>query len=312
MDEKYNMDQLLSEAVWEAETRRPQEDTLRWRQKLQELCSLKEEQERLKLRKEELKQLQTKQRAHQKKEVPFPVPQAVVVFQGQTKKEKEVSETFFSNLRIHYPLPGSSALVTFEDPKVAKGLLQHQEHNVILEECRLRVRIQPVELPALTSIKVLTWLCSYKVLIIGLPPALKLSEDQLLDKLELFFSKPSNGGGEVKMRELLPGAAVLGFTDDKVAERLANIHHFMMTLGGAEVPLRVFPYVSGDIQEMEISRCSVPHSVLVVNIPDVLDGPDLQDVLEIHFQKPTRGGGEVESLMFVAPGTQGLALFTPE
>lgn len=314
MDEKCNEDQLLSEAALGTETRRPQEDTPWWRQKLQELCFLKEEQKRLQLRKDELKRLQTEQRVPQKKQVPFPVPQAVVVFRGQTKKEKKVPETFVSNLRIHYPLPESSALVSFEDAEVAKGLLQHQEHNVILEECqlRLRVRIQPVELPVPTSIKVLTWLCSQKVLIIGLPPALKLGEEQLLDKLELFFGKPSNGGGEVKMRELLPGAAVLGFTDDKVAERLVSIQHFMVPLGGAEVPLRIFPYVDGNIQEMEIGRCSVPHSVLVVNIPDVLDGPELQDVLEIHFQKPTRGGGEVESLIFVDPGTQALALFTPE
>ena len=46
----------------------------------------------------------------------------------------------------------------------------------------------------------------------------------------------------------------------------------------------------------------MPQSVLVLNIPDVLDGPELQDVLEIHFQKPTRGGGEVEAVTVVPPG----------
>lgn len=53
-------------------------------------------------------------------------------------------------------------------------------------------------------------------------------------------------------------------------------------------------------------------SVLVLNIPDVLDGPELHDILEIHFQKPTRGGGEVETLIVVPPGQRGLAVFTPE
>ncbi|XP_072502702.1 interferon-induced 35 kDa protein isoform X2 [Notamacropus eugenii] len=279
MDEKYCKDQPTFEAALGAETYRPQQDTKWWRLKLQ---------------------------------VFFPVPQAVLVFRGQTKTEKEMPESLVSNLRIHYPLPGSSALICFEDPEVAKGLLQHQEHNIKLEECRFRVHVQPVELPVPTSIKVLTFLCSQKVLVIGLPPALELSEEQLLDKLELFFCRPSNGGGEVKMRELLPGAAVLGFSDDKVAERLAQICHFMVTLGNRSVPLRVFPYIDGNIQEIEMSRCSVPQSVLVANIPDILDGPDLQDILQIHFQKPSRGGGEVEELQVVAPGTQGLALFTPE
>lgn len=56
----------------------------------------------------------------------------------------------------------------------------------------------------------------------------------------------------------------------------------------------------------------MPQSVLVLNIPDVLDGPELHDILEIHFQKPTRGGGEVEALTVVPPGQQGLAVFTTE
>ncbi|XP_043858823.1 interferon-induced 35 kDa protein [Dromiciops gliroides] len=310
MDEKCNKDQLMPETTLGAETHKLQAGIL-WRRKLQELCSLKEEQKRLKRRKEELQQIQTEQRVPEKEEVPFPVPQVVLVFKGKTKVEKEVLETLVSDLRVHYPLPASSALVSFEDPEVPKGLLKSREHNIILEECRLPVRIQPLELPIPTAIKVLTWLCSQKVLVTGVPPALKLSEEYLLDKLELFFCKPSNGGGEVKTRELLPGAAVLGFTDDKVAQRLAEICHFMVPFGGLDVPLRVFPYVDGKIQEIEISPSSVPNSVLVLNIPDVLDGPDLQDILEIHFQKPTRGGGEVEALMLVAPGTQGLALFTP-
>lgn len=52
--------------------------------------------------------------------------------------------------------------------------------------------------------------------------------------------------------------------------------------------------------------------MLVFNIPNVLDGPEMHDILEIHFQKPTRGGGEVEALAVVPPGQQGLAVFTSE
>lgn len=52
--------------------------------------------------------------------------------------------------------------------------------------------------------------------------------------------------------------------------------------------------------------------MLVLNIPDVLDGPELHDLLEIHFQKPTRGGGEVEALAVVPTGQRGLAVFTLE
>ncbi|XP_007482207.1 interferon-induced 35 kDa protein [Monodelphis domestica] len=319
MAEKFNFpvddpsqDQLTWENVSRAEIPGPQEEDELWRKKLLKLCYLKEEQKRLKLRKEKLQQLQAEQYVPPKEEVPFPVPQAVLVFQGQTKVGKEVRETVISNLQIHYPLPESSALVSFEDPKVAASLLQHQEHFILLEECRLRVPIHPVELPVPASIKVLTWLCSQKVLVVGLPTDRDLSEEQLLDKLEIFFGRPSNGGGEVTTRELLPGAAVLGFADDKVIQNLIQTCCFKVPLGSQEVPLRVFPYVDGKIQEMEISPCPVPNSVLVLNIPDILDGPDLEDTLEIHFQKPSQGGGEVEALTFVAPGKRSLALFTHE
>lgn len=54
----------------------------------------------------------------------------------------------------------------------------------------------------------------------------------------------------------------------------------------------------------------VAQSVLVLNIPDILDGPELQDILEVYFQKPSHGGGEVEALTAVPPGQRGLAVFT--
>lgn len=52
------------------------------------------------------------------------------------------------------------------------------------------------------------------MLVSGFPAGLRLSEEELLDKLEIFFGKTRNGGGDVETRELLRGAVVLGFTED--------------------------------------------------------------------------------------------------
>lgn len=54
-----------------------------------------------------------------------------------------------------------------------------------------------------------------RVLVTGLPAGLKLSEEELLDKLELFFGKTKNGGGDVESRELLHGGVMLGFAKDE-------------------------------------------------------------------------------------------------
>lgn len=270
---------------------------------------LQEEQARLKMRLQELKR---ELRNCPQNKVPFPVPEVPLVFRGQTQQGTEVPKSLVSNLRIYYPLPGGSALVNFDDPKVADRVLQQKEHKIDLEEIRLRVQVQPLELPVVTAFQVSSQMSGQRVLISGLPAGLKLRDEELLDKLEIFFGKTKNGGGDVESRELLHGGVMLGFTKDEVAQNLCRIGQFTVPLGGQEFPLKVSPYMTGEIQKAEIRPQSMSQSVLVLNIPDVLDGPDLHDILEIHFQKPTRGGGEVETLIVVPPGQQGLAVFTPE
>uniref|UniRef100_A0A8D1VF24 NID domain-containing protein n=1 Tax=Sus scrofa TaxID=9823 RepID=A0A8D1VF24_PIG len=194
--------------------------------------------------------------------------------------------------------------------QVAKQVLQQKEHTIDMEEFRLRVQVQPLELPMLTTIQVASQMSDKKVFVSGIPAGLKLSEEELLDKLEIFFGKTKNGGGDVETRELLQGGVVLGFTKDEVAQQLCQKGQFSVPLGKQQFPLTVSPYVSGEIQKAQVRSQPVPQSMLVLNIPDVLDGPELQDVLEIHFQKPTRGGGEVEAVIVVPPGQRGLAVFT--
>ncbi|XP_006199257.2 interferon-induced 35 kDa protein [Vicugna pacos] len=271
------------------------------------LHTLQEEQARLKMR---LQELRRKLRDVPKDKVPFPVPEAPLVFRGHIQQDREMAKSVISKLQICYPLPGGSALVIFDDPNVAKQVLQQKEHKINVEEFWLRVQVQPLELPMLTTIQVSSQMSDQRVLVSGFPAELKLSEEELLDKLEIFFGKTKNGGGDVEMRELLQGGVMLGFAKDGVAQRLCQTGQFTVPLGKQQVPLRVSPYVSGTIQKAEVRSQLVPQAVLVLNIPDVLDGPELQDILEVHFQKPTRGGGEVEALRVVPLGHRGLAVFT--
>lgn len=50
-------------------------------------------------------------------------------------------------------------------------------------------------------------------------------------------------------------------------------------------------------------------TVLLTGIPDIMDKDNLQDNLEIHFQKTTNGGGEVESIIYNPLDHTTLALF---
>lgn len=40
---------------------------------------------------------------------------------------------------------------------MAKQVLQLKEHKINLEQCRLRVQVQPLELPMVTTIQVTEW-----------------------------------------------------------------------------------------------------------------------------------------------------------
>ncbi|XP_064438933.1 interferon-induced 35 kDa protein isoform X2 [Mirounga angustirostris] len=374
------------------------------------LDALREEQAGLKSRLQELQRRRRELRALPYDQVPFQAPAVPLVFRGHTQQGQEAPKWLVSKVRIGYPLSGGSALVTFNDPKgessergpgreagrlpgtdhapptpgrpppVAQRVLQQKEHEIHIEECRLRVQVRALELPVVTTIQVSTQVSRRSVLVSGFPAGLRLGEEELLDKLEIFFGKTRNGGGDVESRELLRGGVVLGFTEGAVAQYLCRVGQFTVPLGECKCPVRVSPYLSGEIQKAEVSgkvtrglgrapAClpagnlpkdqsprtplpsplpaslassplpypqgyhlppvpdsqeplpipwllfqiafrPVPQSVLVLNIPDVLDGSQLQDILETHFQKPSRGGGEVEALRVVPPGQRGLAVFT--
>ena len=44
------------------------------------------------------------------------MPEVPLVFRGHTQQGREMPRSLISNLKICYPLPGGSALVTFDDP----------------------------------------------------------------------------------------------------------------------------------------------------------------------------------------------------
>nr|XP_014350028.1 PREDICTED: interferon-induced 35 kDa protein [Latimeria chalumnae] len=50
-------------------------------------------------------------------------------------------------------------------------------------------------------------------------------------------------------------------------------------------------------------------TVQLQGIPDVMDEDSLQDNLEIHFQKPSNGGGEVDTFLYIPQGKSAIAVF---
>ncbi|NXX17110.1 IN35 protein, partial [Podargus strigoides] len=249
------------------------------------------------------------------------LPEKKMVFKGLVTNKEDMNKLKLTPL-IRYPLLGGSALITFEKEEVAQRIIETKEHMVELsygeeleelDQCRVRVQAAPVDILLPSSLEIRLTQNSRSILVSDLP-SLGIPEEVLLDKLELFFSKTKNGGGEVERREFLDdsGQVVLTFVQDGVAEPLIARGHIQVLMGKEKYELKISPCMSGDITNVQLQPSRCPRTVLLSGIPDVLGEEPMKDTLEIHFQKASRGGGEVEALAYVPAGQQGVAIFTED
>ncbi|XP_054032561.1 interferon-induced 35 kDa protein [Dryobates pubescens] len=246
------------------------------------------------------------------------LPERSMVFKGLVTSKEDTNKLMLIP-KIHYPLLGGSALITFEKAEVAQRILEMKEHVVELscgEEldwCRVRVRAVPVDLLMPSALEMGLTLSSRSMLVSGLP-SLGIPEDALLDKLELFFSKTKNGGGEVETIEFLDDSdrVMVTFAEDGVAEQLIERGHIQVLLGKGKYEVKISPCMSGGITNLQLHPSRCPRTVLLTGIPDVLNEESMRDALEIHFQKGSRGGGEVDALDYIPAGQVGVAVFTED
>ncbi|XP_064030188.1 interferon-induced 35 kDa protein isoform X3 [Pogoniulus pusillus] len=230
------------------------------------------------------------------------LPEKNMVFKGLMASKEDMNKLMLIP-RIHYPLLGGSALITFEKAEVAQRILEMKEHVVELscgeelDRCRVRVQAAPVDLLLPSALEMGLTQSSRSILVSDLP-ILSIPEEALLDKLELFFSKTKNGG---------------------VAEQLIERGHIQFFIGKEKYEVKISPCISGNITNLQLTPGSAqlqpsccPRTVLLTGIPDVLDEESMRDALEIHFQKGSRGGGEVDALDYVPLGQVGVAVFTED
>ncbi|NXM80079.1 IN35 protein, partial [Oenanthe oenanthe] len=248
------------------------------------------------------------------------LPEKKVIFKGLTVNKENMNKLMLTPL-IRYPLPGGSALITFEEAKVAQRIIEMREHTVELscgeleelEQCRVRVQAVPMEIPLPSALEIRLTPSRRSILLSALP-SLDISREALLDKLELFFSKTKNGGSEVESREFLEDSdqVMLTFWVAGVAEPLIEKGHIQVPIGKGEYKVKISPCMNGDISNLQLQPSRCPRTVLLLGIPDVLSEESMRDALEIHFQKASRGGGEVDALAYVPAGRTGVAVFVED
>ncbi|KAG7238882.1 hypothetical protein INR49_030429 [Caranx melampygus] len=236
------------------------------------------------------------------------VPEQNVVFKGRTIKATN-TQMFEMKPRIVYPMEEGTALITFEEEVVAKKILDMKHHRVELgDECSITVEARPVQLMMPRLVEINSEVCPQRILISNLP---KMDTETLLNKLEIHFSKSKNGGGEVEECEMLPdsGTVVLMFVGNNIARGLTDTEYHEVKLQQKKHRVRVTPFLNGTITNLKTKMSVCPRTVLLTGIHPVMEPETLQDLLEIHFQKSTNGGGEIEAFLYNPLGQQTSALF---
>ncbi|XP_065507417.1 interferon-induced 35 kDa protein isoform X3 [Caloenas nicobarica] len=188
------------------------------------------------------------------------LPEKKMVFKGLVTNKEDVNKLILTPL-VCYPLLGGSALITFEKAEVARMIIDLKEHMVELscgeeleelDRCKVRVQAAPVDLLLPSALEIGLTRSSRTILVSDLP-SLGIPEEALLDKLELFFSKTKNGGGEVESREFLDNSdqVVLTFAQDGVAELLIARGHMQVLIGKGKYDVKISPCISGDITDLQ-------------------------------------------------------------
>ncbi|KAL4635574.1 N-myc-interactor [Arapaima gigas] len=276
------------------------------------IANLKTSNNTLKKQLEEYKEMLQNKKAEydllqQKFKIKAEIPEKKVKFTNVKKEEAEeedygtIEGKFTITCRPSVPLKAGQALITFEEEAVAEKILMLPKCSVQCEGTKIDIKPIRVILEPSVKFEVHLSVSKTKVRFSNAPPV--LPEDRMKDRLELSFSKPSCKGGEVEELKYDPktGSGQVTFLDTGVAEHLSLKKNYPINVG-KNLNVDVYPYFEYQLKQFQ-TFCGVSkRTVLLSGIKDILEEEDLQDHLEIYFQKPSNYGGEVETIKYLSGG----------
>ncbi|NXH37302.1 NMI protein, partial [Myiagra hebetior] len=208
--------------------------------------------------------------------------------------------------KIPFRLNQNQALLTFEDEEVAQRLTKMSKHSVNLDNIKANVAVKPFELEMGFQFE-LHVTVSGKRIIVSEIPELPIPKDWMRDKLELSFYKTvQGGGGEIENVTYIKesGTAFITFLRPGASNNFLGCTKYPFHAEGRYFGLSVSPDFDFHFRNFQ-PYCGVSKkTILLKGIPEVEeDEESVQDMIEIHFQKPSNGGGEIEKIKYVSQGT---------
>uniref|UniRef100_A0A452SXC8 N-myc and STAT interactor n=2 Tax=Ursus maritimus TaxID=29073 RepID=A0A452SXC8_URSMA len=252
--------------------------------------------------KEEIQRLEAElQEATRNSQIKEDIPETKVKFTSLENPENDsqflnISCSFQVSSQVLYELQKGQGLITFEKEEVAQNIIRMGKHHVQINDVDVEVLAQPVPLNSGIRFQVLEEYSKVKINVTEIPDV--LPEDQMRDKLELSFSKSINGGGEVLcvQYDKKSRSAVITFVETGVADKILKKKDFPLYINQNCYRVTVSPYTETHLKHFQVFLGISERTVLLTGMEDLqmTDEELLQDLVNIHFQRETNGGGEVE------------------
>ncbi|XP_026150926.1 N-myc-interactor [Mastacembelus armatus] len=241
------------------------------------------------------------------------IPDTEVKFSAQDKEEDDddsqpIRGVFTITQRATVLLLGGQALITFEEEKVASQILKIAKCSVPCENSYLDVKPKRITMDPTVTFEVHLDVSRKELKVSNVPPS--MPEERMQDRLDMSFSRPSRGGGEVERVDYdkNTGTGHISFLHPGVAESLALQGRYCVNLD-SEVNVQVGFIYKYQLRKFQTFCGNPKRTILLDEIKDIEDEEDLQDHLEIHFQKPCTCGGEIESIRYISGRKALQALF---
>ncbi|XP_019409743.1 PREDICTED: N-myc-interactor isoform X2 [Crocodylus porosus] len=210
--------------------------------------------------------------------------------------------------KIPFRLKQGEALLTFEDEDVAQKLIEKGTHTVNLDNGKTDVKAKPITLETGVKFELHVNISGKKINVSEVPD-LPVPDEWMRDKLELNFYKSKGGGGEVENVEYdrTSRTAVITFLRPGVVDNILRHtkHPFQLDGGRRSVSVSVSPVIEKHLEKFQAYFGISTRTILLTGIQEVVeDEESTQDIIEIHFQKPSNGGGEIENITYVSNQTK--------
>ncbi|NXF41211.1 NMI protein, partial [Nyctibius bracteatus] len=207
--------------------------------------------------------------------------------------------------KIPFRLNQNQALLTFEDEEVAQRLIKMGKHTVNLDNKIADVRVKPFTLEMGIKFELHVTISGKKINVSEVPE-LSIPEDWMRDKLELnFYKSKQGGGGEVAnvSYNKQSRTAVITFVRPGAANAFVRCTEHPFVVHGKTYRLSVSPHTSAHFEKFQVYCGVSKKTILLKGIQETEeDEESVQDMIEIHFQKPSNSGGEIEKIKYVSKG----------